>query len=1236
MAETQTVSLTSLQRLDPTSLEKNGLGKVTDFLSQLLEGIAQGKKTILLDIPFIHGENDVKNQRELYFIPTSDLPQDSLVESISVIQVASLIDEVVEWLETMYRENPSLVRASEIPLFLEPLVRNKENLSESEALTQQFYDLLEQKAAVVLQTAYQLAADQIKPDVSESEAEPEGRSEDKPEEEKNEESLISETMLELKRAQAEQEELESQGEREETSSETRSVPIPRPDYLPQDWEKTSTYERQVETYQAISVQAGFLYNQIVGNVYNIYGLPPNTLPPELEYELRQAILRELYQLSSAEISRDHSVSLRRLQLGRLLFEKIILHNPKIFTQVEVYIEQQAASQGLTIKESDPLKVWVKSGTASQIEVIRDLSSFNSSTEAPDSAAEADALHQRLETVVSSPILRQTLKQNDAEFATSMQQLGFEQVQYTNIRWLITSYIQTTGLDPQKFLNERSAEELSRLFSVKIGENVAPQFNQVVQAYWRFQLEKLQNIANTSIQPDSSLINSTETNQVSLELLTKVAAATTEFNVESYKEGYDPRLYTLASLITPAQLLDPVFVSSLRLTLKDLFGDDPVIIDRAIQVITFIQQTQKQVLAQNIVQHFSRRDLGGFYTKTSQTLSPGPNPEPEEAIATPTPNFSQMDLSQRRLLIEQLLVEQSSQDSYLLLQNYLDAELQLLGNENNLFLDPSAEMLPLSASPGGRSSFLGSFSRKARRANQRLNTLRNAKKTFSRLNNLGKSATSMRNALKLAAGGGNPLGAAAGFVVGKAAGALLGKETGEKVEQLVAIGSFAAAVSAVISAITAALGPFLIPVLAVIGAVGSGVVVAVANGINSAGGAVGSRVTQPFTTQTGVSASAPTTVAGSVESSSTAAGSLSSTSTPGLPLIGTPSVAAVATGGTVVGTICLAAVVTITTQGAFLDPARVAELTGEVSPFVEIDKEVSPNAIDNNTPTTVSYTITITPKENYIITPIPGGTTDTISYLGGDPLNLTTPIDSIRQQLGTTPINPGETRQITYSFENVSGVDVQVTNFFTLAFTVEGEDGEQTLTKSAFLRIGNPQIGCFNFVPGGSTFVNITSIDWTEAEMAKIQEAFAPLANNATYMALLCSSGPIDLYRLEGSMYGGWAPRSMNGTALGIYDLGLAYEVASTRYTLIHELGHILDYRNSHLNPGFNSARTRSGCYSYPFPADCNPAEAFAEAVSLFVVVPGYERLAEWDLLTIDPPAYDWINQNIFGGEAISR
>src|SRR5690349_7518065 len=113
---------------------------------------------------------------------------------------------------------------------------------------------------------------------------------------------------------------------------------------------------------------------------------------------------------------------------------------------------------------------------------------------------------------------------------------------------------------------------------------------------------------------------------------------------------------------------------------------------------------------------------------------------------------------------------------------------------------------------------------------------------------------------------------------------------------------------------------------------------------------------------------------------------------------------------------------------------------------------------------------------------------------------------------------------------------------------------------ATVTIGNPEVGCFDFMPAGLIYTDGTfsakSKEWTEPEKALIQERFAVRAGKSPkFVGLVCSGkeGKVKLYRLiksEGPNYGAWTI----GNAIGFYDFGIG-SPAATEYTLDHELGH---------------------------------------------------------------------------------
>ncbi len=115
-----------------------------------------------------------------------------------------------------------------------------------------------------------------------------------------------------------------------------------------------------------------------------------------------------------------------------------------------------------------------------------------------------------------------------------------------------------------------------------------------------------------------------------------------------------------------------------------------------------------------------------------------------------------------------------------------------------------------------------------------------------------------------------------------------------------------------------------------------------------------------------------------------------------------------------------------------------------------------------------------------------------------------------------------------------------------------------------------------------------------------------------------------------------APSSFVGAKVGLYEYGLSFKESSLEYTLVHELGHIIDYRNPGLRqqylqvPGGDSK-----CYTYPFPSMCSGAEAFAESIALYVVHEtyyfSYTGHGYFDFPGKYPNQYEWLKDNVFGG-----
>lgn len=183
-------------------------------------------------------------------------------------------------------------------------------------------------------------------------------------------------------------------------------------------------------------------------------------------------------------------------------------------------------------------------------------------------------------------------------------------------------------------------------------------------------------------------------------------------------------------------------------------------------------------------------------------------------------------------------------------------------------------------------------------------------------------------------------------------------------------------------------------------------------------------------------------------------------------------------------------------------------------------------------------------------------------------------------------------------------------------------------------------GCFEFGPAGYTKqigsppVATTSIEWTESDQTTLEAGFAKVASNNQYIDLLCSAGPITVYRFPVSTQGFWG--WVTGPNEMILYGGAFGSTAGMEYVLIHETGHIIQGRNPGLVSNFLQIKTDSSCYTYPFPDLCNYGEAFAEGLVLYVTGDFFFGNSAWSgaypFQANYPAEYNWYKNNVFGGQ----
>lgn len=337
--------------------------------------------------------------------------------------------------------------------------------------------------------------------------------------------------------------------------------------------------------------------------------------------------------------------------------------------------------------------------------------------------------------------------------------------------------------------------------------------------------------------------------------------------------------------------------------------------------------------------------------------------------------------------------------------------------------------------------------------------------------------------------------------------------------------------------------------------------------------------------------------------------------------------------------------------AFMPDADISYLgpqPGEFSRYVDVKKTASPAQMDNVTQAdlnnsdisgrTITYTVQITPKNGYSITPLQ--ITDTFSYLGKEPPRVAPDLpDSTEKVIDLLPLNESFTDTITLTYQVLVddiATDVLVVNSFNMEFKAQKENEEITevIRATASVKIGDPELGCFVFGEAGRTFTSggesYTTKAWTSEEQNRIMQAYFNRAGtNVMFETLACSQGDITIYRLSGTKYGGW---KISPNIIALYDLSFSFQgISSLEYTLVHELGHIIDSRNDGYRNRYKEVVNPLECYTYPY--GCTESESFAEGIVLYLVHNTYTSFKNgmYDFDGRHPRAYYWLKDNVYGG-----
>lgn len=297
-----------------------------------------------------------------------------------------------------------------------------------------------------------------------------------------------------------------------------------------------------------------------------------------------------------------------------------------------------------------------------------------------------------------------------------------------------------------------------------------------------------------------------------------------------------------------------------------------------------------------------------------------------------------------------------------------------------------------------------------------------------------------------------------------------------------------------------------------------------------------------------------------------------------------------------------------------------------SAYIIVTKTASPNSFPDNNPGDVSYSISVKATagdlNNIRIS-------DVFAVFGGTTKITPPPISGAPSSLAD-----GESFSTTVSVSLAGLKDSLVTNTITVTADVKTINGDtktgETRSTSASVSIGKPPTGCFVFsdAPTHDAF-GFTSGPWDDK--SAILNAIATLSRSSSYMAQLCSGGPISLWRVRAD-FGGGSVSGPNGIFL--YNAGV--RGLSALYTLAHESGHVLSWRTGLFSRFHNEGiwRREGSLWTYPGYSGYTESEDFAETIADYVVYKVYvfkKGTARFSFLPRYPLHYDFA-KSIFGIE----
>lgn len=245
---------------------------------------------------------------------------------------------------------------------------------------------------------------------------------------------------------------------------------------PQASQTQEQLSRAVKDHKAVQIHAGFLYNHVMIDLANLYGLDQSlllNLPPEIQQKIRGQIVANLYSFDAKSLT-----PAERLKLEKQILFQILVGNPGLTLQIQQYL---LTNENISLTEEQRQRVEQMDDLAEKFGVInasRSLSLrkdlvINDFTE-DQSAEDFDQTNRR-----------QTAQEIEAELLASINQLDKKYpdgIVAANISQVIDSRI-LTQQNPAEIESDQMLLDQLRASGLEIKEEDEAQVKQAIEIYW---------------------------------------------------------------------------------------------------------------------------------------------------------------------------------------------------------------------------------------------------------------------------------------------------------------------------------------------------------------------------------------------------------------------------------------------------------------------------------------------------------------------------------------------------------------------------------------------------------------------------------------------------------------------------------------------------------------------------------------------------------------------------------